>query len=64
MKIGQCPQTYVGDEMISNIQIVNQCSGGVLPVSGGLLDQSAYYLALKTALDADESQINNDRNKG
>ena len=47
--------------MVRDIQIINQCTGGTLPVAGGLLDQSAYYLALKTAMDSDEARIRNDK---
>jgi len=50
--------------MIQNIQIINQCTGGTLPVAGGLLDQSAYYLAMKTALDSDEARIKNEPQQG
>lgn len=57
LRIAQCPQSLIGREMICDIQVVSQCTGGVLPVAGGLLNQTAYYLALKSTLEADENLI-------
>lgn len=59
----QCPQRYIGPAMIDDINVVTQCRDGTLPVAGGLLDQSAYYLALSSALEREQNLIESEKSK-
>jgi hypothetical protein len=63
LKLTTCPQKFIGPEMVSQINITAACTDGVLPVSGGLLDQSAYWFSLKSCLESDQAKIErSDRN--
>lgn len=53
----QCPQRFIGSELIEGINIVDGCQNGVLPVSGGLLDQPAYYMELSMRLKTETNMI-------
>jgi hypothetical protein len=55
--VEQCPQRYIGAELIADINLVAQCQSGVMPVSGGLLDQPARWLELKSRLESEQSKI-------
>jgi hypothetical protein len=54
--IKECPSKYIGQELISDIQIVS-ASDQHLPVSGGLLDQSAWWFELRQLLRSEEHKI-------
>jgi hypothetical protein len=56
-RVTQCPQSYIGSELVNDINIVAQCTSGVMPVSGGLMNQPAYWLELKTRLEGEQNQI-------
>lgn len=43
--------------MIEAINLASMSGGGDWPVTGGLMDQSAWFLQLKQALDSDQNQI-------
>lgn len=58
----ECPSRYIGAELISDIQIVS-CSEHHLPVTGGILDQSAWWLELKTLLRNEETRIQEEQGK-
>ncbi len=53
---------YVGQELLSDIQIVS-ASEHHLPVLGGLLDQSAWWFELRALLRSEESKIQDDQLK-
>lgn len=55
--LSECPQEYIGAEIIGDINIVAACENGVLPVAGGLLDQSQYYLELSNAMKSEMALI-------
>lgn len=59
-KLTECPSRYIGNELISDIQIVS-ASEHHLPVAGGLLDQSAWWFELRDRLKRDEMQIKAER---
>lgn len=61
-ELTQCPSKYIGQELISDIQIVT-ASEHHLPVAGGLLDQSAWWFELRQALKAEENAIIEEREK-
>ena len=53
----ECPQSFIGSELIQDINIVEACNSGVMPVEGGLLNQSAYWFELKSRLESDKAKI-------
>ena len=55
--INGCPREFVGSEMISAINVASLCTDGILPASGGLMDQSAWFVDLWTNLRNNEEQI-------
>lgn len=61
--IASCPRQEIGLEMATAIGITVQCSNGILPVTGGLLQQTNWFLELKNTLDADENHIQSQRLK-
>jgi hypothetical protein len=56
-RVEECPQSYIGSELIQDINIVAACTNGVMPVDGGLLNQSAYWFELKSKLESDQAKI-------
>lgn len=61
-EIDQCPSKYIGQELISDIQIV-AASDQHLPVAGGLLDQSAWWFELRQLLRSEEHRITEEQMK-
>lgn len=57
IEIGGCPRTFIGRQLTKAINIASLCGNGVLPVHGGLMDQSAWFVSLWQALQAEQSQI-------
>ena len=51
-----CPQQYVSD-IVPEINLATMCKEGTWPVSGGLLDQSAWFIALHQKLNAEHNRI-------
>lgn len=51
-----CPSRYIGQEMMYDLHVISSCDG-CLPAAGGLIDQTMWYLELKTQLDRDEMRI-------
>lgn len=60
--VTQCPSKYIGQELISDISIVS-ASENHLPVSGGLLDQSAWWFELRQLLRSEEHRITEEQMK-
>lgn len=61
-EVDQCPSKYIGQELISDIQIV-AASDQHLPVAGGLLDQSAWWFELRQLLRSEEHRITEEQMK-
>jgi hypothetical protein len=59
-ELTQCPSKFIGQELISDIQIVT-ASEQHLPVAGGLLDQSAWWFELRQLLKHEENLITNEQ---
>lgn len=55
-----CPRQYLGTEFIEAVNLA-VTPGGALPVAGGLLDQSHWFLQLKRTIDGECSRIESDR---
>ena len=60
--VTECPSKYIGQELISDIEIVT-ASEQHLPVAGGLLDQSAWWFELKRILASEENLIQQEQSK-
>lgn len=60
--VTECPSKYIGSELISDIQVVS-ASEHHLPVSGGLLDQSAWWFELRSLLRSEESRIQEEQSR-
>ena len=58
-KLAECPRQYVAD--IVDAVNLSQLADSHLPVSGGMLDQSAWWLSCFMALKSDMNQIENDK---
>lgn len=55
--------------MIDQINIAGACVDGIMPQSGGLLDQSAWWFELRRILNSEEKKIEaeqakRERNRG
>lgn len=55
-RVSMCPASWIGSDMIGDIQIV-AASENHLPVAGGLLDQSAWWFELHELLRREESRV-------
>lgn len=53
----ECPQRYVGGELTEAINMAGMCGGGLWPVAGGLLDQSAWFVDLWQQLQSEQNKI-------
>lgn len=60
IEIDQCPRKYIGVEITEAVNVASLCGNGILPVSGGLLDQSAWFVNLWNQLQHDQNQIESD----
>ena len=60
--VTECPTKYIGQEMISDIQIV-AATDQHLPVAGGLLDQSAWWFELRGLLKSEENRVQEEQNR-
>lgn len=58
-QIKQCPREFIGYEFIEAINLA--CMNDLLPVAGGLMDQTPWFLQLKRVFASDCSQIQNER---
>ena len=61
VQINECPREMVGSEMVDAINVAGMCSNGLLPVTGGLLDQSAWFLSLLESLNSETARIEAER---
>lgn len=61
-ELTECPSKFIGSELIQDIQVVSACEHH-LPVAGGLLDQSAWWFALRSILKSEENRIQDEQSK-
>ena len=59
--LDECPRKYIGQDLTECINYAAMASKGVWPVSGGLLDQSAWFVSLVQRLEAEMSIIDTER---
>lgn len=57
----QCPKSYIGQEMVGAINLAVMCKDGLMPVAGGILDQSAWFVELLTSLNNEQNRIDIER---
>lgn len=57
----ECPRKFVGQEMTEAINIAGLCGNGTLPVPGGLLGQSHWFLSMWQTLQSEVARIENER---
>lgn len=55
-----CPRQFCSDMVIA-INIATGCKNGVLPVAGGLLDQSNWFFELWQTLESEHSKIEKEK---
>jgi hypothetical protein len=53
----ECPMKYVDRETRMLIQVARHAKGGMWPVPGGLLEQSARFASLADFVNVDEQRI-------
>lgn len=56
-----CPRDYVGCELTDAINLASFAGKGAMPVSGGLLDQSAWFVDLWQTLESDQNRIDTEK---
>jgi hypothetical protein len=61
-KITQCPQQFIGQDLLSDIQVIT-ASEHHLPVAGGLLDQSAWWFELRETLRREENRVKDEQSE-
>jgi hypothetical protein len=47
--------------MIEAVNIAGSCSNGYMPVAGGLMDQSAWFISLWQTLNSDQAKIQSEQ---
>ena len=60
--VDECPSNYIGEELIADMQIT-AATDHHLPVAGGLLDQSAWYLELRQTMQREEQRVSQEQAK-
>ena len=53
----RCPREYIGIEITDAINLAAICGSGDWPITGGLLEQSAWFLDLKQTLEGEHNKI-------
>ena len=61
MTVNGCSKDYVGQEIVTAINVAGLCTDGIFPVGGGLMDQPSWFIELWQQLRADENRIEADR---
>lgn len=62
-EVRKCPSEYIGRELIDDIELIDSCGDHALPVAGGLLDQSAWFVSLRQSIKREEANIEREREK-
>lgn len=57
IEIKECPRRFVGHELTEAINVASLCGNGTLPVAGGLMDQSAWFVSLWQQLQSEQAEI-------
>lgn len=60
IEIDECPRKYIGAEITEAVNVASLCGNGILPVAGGLMDQSAWFVNVWNQLQHDQNEIESD----
>lgn len=60
-RLSQCAKRYVDDGLVRAINMATRCESGYMPSSGGLLEQSAWFLDLWSMLNSEQNKIDAER---
>lgn len=55
--LDHCPREFIGFGFAEAVNLAGMSGGGDWPVTGGLLDQSAWFVNLKRVLDNEQGRI-------
>ena len=58
--VTECPSKFIGQSLLHDIAVITS-SEHHLPVAGGILDQSAWWIELRQALRNEEALIESER---
>lgn len=61
MQIEGCPKRYIGREITEAVNVASLCGNGTLPIAGGLMDQSAWFVSMWQTLESDTAKIEADQ---
>lgn len=59
--INGCPREFISRRMVDAINVATLCKDGLMPESGGLFEQSSYFIELLNFLNSEETRIENER---
>jgi hypothetical protein len=57
----ECPRKFVPQEIFAAINMSTLAEKGLLPVAGGLLDQSSWYMELMHAMNSECAKVDAER---
>lgn len=61
VQIDACPRAYVGHDITDAVNMAGMCRNGIMPIPGGLLDQSAWFVDLWQRMDSERAKIDAER---
>jgi len=59
--LDRCPKDYVGNEIAEAVRLADYANGGMWPVAGGLLDQSAQFVSFVAYLKDQDAKVQIDK---
>jgi len=63
LRIDGCPRKVIGWEMTQTINLAGYATKGFLPVNGGILDQSSWFVDVWSTLENDQAKIDQERSE-
>jgi hypothetical protein len=62
-ELTQCATQYIDHHLVTAINLAAYADKGLLPTSGGMLDQSAWFFSVWLAIDNDTKKIEADQRR-
>ena len=62
-EVSRCPKEYVGHKISHAANLLSYVNKGLLPDSGGVLDQSAWMVTTWDAIESDCAKIEEERRR-
>jgi hypothetical protein len=59
----ECPRRWIDQRIVEACNLAGIASKGLLPVSGGVLDQSAWFVSVWQMLESEQNRIDQERAK-